>query len=106
MRTLSCAAWPFCPFLGFANNLLECKGDAFRLLKNHRRPVPRRPKANRPIGGWDVCLHAEVVIAASIASLLFCFSTGQLEVRPYHAMPCHDTARHTIIVAVAAQKPM
>ncbi|ETW09346.1 hypothetical protein H310_01718 [Aphanomyces invadans] len=59
--------WPLLPFPAFCNNVLEVRGDAFRLLFGHRRPMPRRDVS---IGEWATVLHYANVMAITIVSIL------------------------------------
>ncbi|ETV88411.1 hypothetical protein, variant 1 [Aphanomyces astaci] len=59
--------WPLLPFPAFCNNVLEVRGDAFRLLFGHRRPMPRRDVS---IGEWATVLHYANVMAITIVSAL------------------------------------
>ncbi|RQM27604.1 hypothetical protein B5M09_006767, partial [Aphanomyces astaci] len=43
--------WPLLPVPAFLNNILEVRGDAFRLLFCHRRPMPRRDVTSIPYHG-------------------------------------------------------
>jgi hypothetical protein len=47
--TLFVAAFPLAPLFAFANNLLEIRIDAYKLVVANRRPVPARAKN---IGIW------------------------------------------------------
>ncbi|OQR89388.1 transmembrane protein, partial [Thraustotheca clavata] len=57
--------WPLLPLPAFLNNVLEVRGDAFRLLFGHRRPMPRRDAS---IGEWATVLHYANVIAITVVS--------------------------------------
>ena len=48
--TLFVVAFPLAPFLALANNYVECRSDAFKLLTQMRRPVPRGAE---DIGSWQ-----------------------------------------------------
>lgn len=55
--------WPLLPFPAFFNNLLEVRGDAFRLLFANRRPMPRRDTS---IGEWATVLSYANIIAVTV----------------------------------------
>lgn len=41
--------WPLAPAMAFLNNWLELRGDAFKIAKNFRRPIPARRDT---VGPW------------------------------------------------------
>ncbi|GLE08547.1 hypothetical protein PINS_up019794 [Pythium insidiosum] len=55
--------WPLLPFPAFFNNLLEVRGDAFRLLFANRRPMPRRDTS---IGEWVTVLSYANIIGVTV----------------------------------------
>lgn len=55
--------WPLLPFPAFFNNLLEVRGDAFRLLFAQRRPMPRRDTS---IGEWVTVLSYANIIGITV----------------------------------------
>lgn len=55
--------WPLLPFPAFFNNLLEVRGDAFRLLFANRRPMPRRDTS---IGEWATVLSYANIIGVTV----------------------------------------
>lgn len=55
--------WPLLPLPAFVNNLLEVRGDAFRLLFAHRRPMPRRDTS---IGEWVTVLSYANIIGVTV----------------------------------------
>ncbi|RHY30190.1 hypothetical protein DYB32_004555 [Aphanomyces invadans] len=55
--------WPLLPFPAFFNNLLEVRGDAFRLLFVNRRPMPRR---DVNIGEWATVLSYANIIGITV----------------------------------------
>lgn len=57
--------WPLLPFPAFFNNLLEVRGDAFRLLFANRRPMPRRDTS---IGEWATVLSYANIIGVTVVS--------------------------------------
>ncbi|RHZ32179.1 hypothetical protein DYB31_002955 [Aphanomyces astaci] len=60
--------WPLLPFPAFFNNLLEVRGDAFRLLFVSRRPMPRRDVS---IGEWATVLsYANIIGITVVAGLI------------------------------------
>ena len=87
--TLFVVAFPLAPFLALANNYVEFRSDAFKLLTQMRRPVPRGAE---DIGSWQGVFTAISCIAVvtnsalvrikvpSILLRVFC-STNQL--RPH-----------------------
>lgn len=48
--TLFVVAFPLAPFLALANNYVEARSDAFKLLTQMQRPVPRGAE---DIGSWQ-----------------------------------------------------
>ncbi|OQR87287.1 transmembrane protein [Achlya hypogyna] len=70
------AVWPLLPLPAFLNNVLEVRGDAFRLLFGHRRPMPRRDAS---IGEWATVLHYANVMAITVVSgLIAMYHLGAL----------------------------
>lgn len=81
--------WPLLPLPAFINNILEVRGDAFRLLYGHRRPMPRRDTS---IGEWATVLSYANIIGVTVVmgflvvyhggyfvtSCNFTFSSGDL----------------------------
>ncbi|ETV88432.1 hypothetical protein, variant 1 [Aphanomyces astaci] len=57
--------WPLLPVPAFLNNILEVRGDAFRLLFCHRRPMPRRDVS---IGEWATVLQYANIIGITVVS--------------------------------------
>ncbi|POM77439.1 Transmembrane protein, partial [Phytophthora palmivora] len=57
--------WPLLPFPAFFNNILEVRGDAFRLLFANRRPMPRRDTS---IGEWATVLAYANIIGVTVVS--------------------------------------
>lgn len=68
--------WPLLPLPAFINNLLEVRGDAFRLLFAHRRPMPRRDTS---IGEWTTVLsYANNIGIAVVAALIVIYHLGYI----------------------------
>lgn len=63
--------WPLAPVMSVVNNVFELRSDAFKLVVNMRRPVPRRVES---IGSWldmlGLLAHLSVF---TNASMLFMF---------------------------------
>ncbi|CEG49368.1 uncharacterized protein PHALS_07133 [Plasmopara halstedii] len=57
--------WPLLPFPAFFNNILEVRGDAFRLLFANRRPMPRRDTS---IGEWATVLAYANIVGVTVVS--------------------------------------
>uniref|UniRef100_A0AAV1TI05 EF-hand domain-containing protein n=1 Tax=Peronospora matthiolae TaxID=2874970 RepID=A0AAV1TI05_9STRA len=57
--------WPLLPLPAFVNNILEVRGDAFRLLFANRRPMPRRDTS---IGEWATVLAYANIIGVTVVS--------------------------------------
>ncbi|CAH0476559.1 unnamed protein product [Peronospora belbahrii] len=57
--------WPLLPLPAFFNNILEVRGDAFRLLFANRRPMPRRDTS---IGEWATVLAYANIIGVTVVS--------------------------------------
>jgi len=49
--------WPLAPAMAFLNNWLELRGDAFKIAKNYRRPIPTRTDT---VGPWLEALVCSV----------------------------------------------
>lgn len=66
--------WPLLPFPAFFNNLLEVRGDAFRLLFAQRRPMPRRDVS---IGEWATVLrYASFIGVIVVSGLVYMYHLG------------------------------
>lgn len=65
--TLFVVAFPLAPFLALANNYVEFRSDAFKLLTQMRRPVPR---GCEDIGSWQGVFTAISCIAVVTNSAL------------------------------------
>lgn len=65
--TLFVVAFPLAPFLALANNYVEFRSDAFKLLTQMRRPVPRGAE---DIGSWQGVFTAISCIAVITNSAL------------------------------------
>ncbi|TDH66051.1 hypothetical protein CCR75_007129 [Bremia lactucae] len=57
--------WPLLPLPAFINNILEVRGDAFRLLFANRRPMPRRDTS---IGEWATVLAYANIVGVTVVS--------------------------------------
>ncbi|KAH7106088.1 calcium-activated chloride channel-domain-containing protein [Auriculariales sp. MPI-PUGE-AT-0066] len=63
--------WPLAPVMAFLNNWLELRGDAFKIVKNYRRPIPNRTDT---IGPWLEALGFISWLAAlTNAALVYMF---------------------------------
>ncbi|OQR87278.1 transmembrane protein [Achlya hypogyna] len=58
--------WPLLPIPAFLNNIFEVRGDAFRLLFCHRRPMPRRDAS---IGEWATALQYANIIGITVVAI-------------------------------------
>ncbi|KAG9417113.1 hypothetical protein AC1031_001503 [Aphanomyces cochlioides] len=65
--------WPLLPIPAFINNVLEVRGDAFRLLFCHRRPMPRRDVS---IGEWGTALVYANMIGITVVSIFIVMYHG------------------------------
>jgi len=72
--------WPYISLCALLNNVIELRGDAFKLFHNHRRPMPR---STAGIGHWRFILLVETMIAVTWVVYVGCYSSGQLEVIIY-----------------------
>eukprot|EP00904_Undaria_pinnatifida_P001459 jgi/Undpi1/11313/HiC_scaffold_30.g13611.m1 len=67
--TLFVVAFPLAPFLALASNYVESLSDAYKLLTQMRRPVPRGAE---DIGSWQTVFTAITCIAVVTNSALIC----------------------------------
>lgn len=68
------AVWPLLPLPAFINNILEVRGDAFRLLFAQRRPMPRRDNG---IGEWlTVLKYASAIGVLVVAGFIHMYHFG------------------------------
>lgn len=75
--------WPLLPLPAFVNNLLEVRGDAFRLLFANRRPMPRRDTS---IGEWVTVLsYANIIGVTVVMGFIVAYHWG------YFMMTCNST---------------
>lgn len=66
--------WPLLPLPAFLNNLLEVRGDAFRLLFASKRPMPRRDNS---IGEWLTVMERSSILAVIVVSgIIYLFQYG------------------------------
>ncbi|WFD43976.1 hypothetical protein MPSI1_002641 [Malassezia psittaci] len=63
--------WPLAPVMGYVNNWFEIRSDAFKIVTNMRRPVPKRAET---IGTWlEVLAFIARVAVLTNASLVYLF---------------------------------
>lgn len=80
-------AWPLAATCALVNNVLEVRGDAFKIMFGSRRPVPREDKG---IGEWLPMLRLETYLAVPIVATMIVLSTGELE---WWLPDCHQRQR-------------
>ncbi|NWU86228.1 ANO9 protein, partial [Onychorhynchus coronatus] len=85
--TIFVAAFPLAPLLAFLNNLFEIHLDAIKMVRLHRRLVPRR--AN-DIGIWLQVLEAIGILAVIGNGLVIAITSDFIPVQVYKYMygPC------------------
>ncbi|KAG7379314.1 hypothetical protein PHYPSEUDO_008742 [Phytophthora pseudosyringae] len=89
--------WPLLPFPAFFNNLLEVRGDAFRLLFANRRPMPRRDTS---IGEWATVLaYANIVGVTVVSAFVVVYHYG------YFRTDCNFTFSNAYVVPFGTIKP-
>ncbi|OQR94628.1 transmembrane protein [Achlya hypogyna] len=82
--------WPLLPLPAFLNNVLEVRGDAFRLLFVNRRPMPRRDVS---IGEWATVLsYANIIGITVVAGLIAVYHF------PYFVTPCNFEFADAVMV--------
>ncbi|KDO32444.1 hypothetical protein SPRG_02921 [Saprolegnia parasitica CBS 223.65] len=82
--------WPLLPFPAFLNNVLEVRGDAFRLLFVNRRPMPRRDTS---IGEWATVLsYANIIGITVVAGLIAVYHF------PYFVTSCNFAFDSAVMV--------
>ncbi|TMW59650.1 hypothetical protein Poli38472_004719 [Pythium oligandrum] len=66
--------WPLLPLPALVNNILEVRGDAFRLLFAQRRPMPRRDTS---IGEWATVLsYANIISITAVMGFIVVYHWG------------------------------
>ncbi|EQC26094.1 hypothetical protein SDRG_16046 [Saprolegnia diclina VS20] len=80
--------WPLLPIPAFLNNVFEVRGDAFRLLFCHRRPMPRRDAS---IGEWATALQYANIIGITIVAIFIVM---------YHSEAFYNQCDYDFSVAV------
>ncbi|NXY21990.1 ANO9 protein, partial [Atrichornis clamosus] len=92
--TIFVAAFPLAPLLAFVNNVIEIHTDAIKMMRLHRRMVPR--KAN-DIGIWLQVLEAIGILAVIGNGLVIAITSDFIPVVVYKYMysPCRRE-NHTI----------
>jgi len=92
--TLFVAAFPLAPLLALANNIIEIRVDAFKLICVHRRPDPLGAE---DIGTWHSIL--EVMAATSVVTngLIVCFTASSLV--SYFGLESHRLVLFVLIVS-------
>ncbi|NWV03665.1 ANO9 protein, partial [Ptilonorhynchus violaceus] len=85
--TIFVAAFPLAPLLAFFNNIVEIHMDAIKMMRLHRRMVPR--KAN-DIGIWLQVLEAIGILAVIGNGLVIAITSDFIPVQVYKYMysPC------------------
>ncbi|KAG6973629.1 hypothetical protein JG688_00003435 [Phytophthora aleatoria] len=82
--------WPLLPFPAFFNNILEVRGDAFRLLFANRRPMPRRDTS---IGEWATVLaYANIIGVTVVSAFVVVYHYG------YFVTDCNFTFSNAYVV--------
>jgi len=89
--TLFSSAYPLAGLCALANNLIEIKGDAFKLCCVHQRPFGQRVNS---IGTWQTAMEAMGIIACVVNCALI-GQSGQV-----HRMFPNITANQIIILIV------
>ncbi|NXK87361.1 ANO9 protein, partial [Formicarius rufipectus] len=84
--TIFVAAFPLAPLLAFINNLFEIHLDAMKMMRLHRRMVPR--KAN-DIGIWLQVLEAIGILAVIGNGLVIAITSDFIPVQVYKYMYSH-----------------
>ncbi|GMF26906.1 unnamed protein product [Phytophthora lilii] len=89
--------WPLLPFPAFFNNILEVRGDAFRLLFANRRPMPRRDTS---IGEWATVLaYANIIGVTVVSAFVVVYHYG------YFRTDCNFTFANAYVVPFGTIEP-
>ncbi|NXE98222.1 ANO9 protein, partial [Menura novaehollandiae] len=85
--TIFVAAFPLAPLLAFINNVIEIRTDALKMMRLHRRMVPRKAK---DIGIWLQVLEAIGILAVIGNGLVIAITSDFIPVQVYKYMysPC------------------
>ncbi|NXL94264.1 ANO9 protein, partial [Alectura lathami] len=78
--TIFVAAFPLAPMLAFFNNLVEIRLDAIKMMRLHRRMVPRKAK---DIGIWLQVLEAIGILAVIGNGLVIAITSDFIPVQVY-----------------------
>ncbi|KAM6204219.1 anoctamin-9 [Sarcoramphus papa] len=78
--TIFVAAFPLAPLLAFCNNLFEIHLDAIKMMRLHRRMVPRKAK---DIGIWLQVLEAIGILAVIGNGLVIAITSDFIPVQVY-----------------------
>ncbi|NXI36879.1 ANO9 protein, partial [Galbula dea] len=78
--TIFVAAFPLAPFLAFLNNVVEIQTDAMKMMRLHRRMVPRKAK---DIGIWLQVLEAIGILAVIGNGLVIAITSDFIPVQVY-----------------------
>ncbi|KAE8908645.1 hypothetical protein PF005_g26739 [Phytophthora fragariae] len=90
--------WPLLPFPAFFNNLLEVRGDAFRLLFANRRPMPRRDTS---IGEWATVLaYANIIGVTVVSAFVVVYHYG------YFRTDCNFTFSNAYMIPFGTIEPI
>jgi len=68
--------WALAPLAAFLNNVVEVRFDAFKVLVERQRPVPREDSG---IGGWLGVFTGSIQLALPVVAGLIVIATGGLE---------------------------
>ena len=72
-------AWSLAPLMAAVANVVEIQMDGVRVILMERRPIPRRPSGDKPIGCWEEIMQRQMMFATIVAIWFFVFSTGSLD---------------------------
>jgi len=78
--------WPLAPVMSVVNNFFELRSDAFKLVVNMRRPIPRRVES---IGSWmSVLSHLAHLSFFTNYTMLFILDALKPDSENPHKSPC------------------
>ena len=87
--------WPLAPVMSVVNNFFELRSDAFKLVVNMRRPIPRRVES---IGSWSSVLsHLAHLSFFTNFTMLFIFDAFKPDSESSYKPPSNEMRERIVL---------
>ena len=87
--------WPLAPVMSVVNNFFELRSDAFKLVVNMRRPIPRRVES---IGSWSSVLsHLAHLSFFTNFTMLFIFDAFKPDSETSYKPPSNEMRERIVL---------